>query len=109
MTNIRQVVVEMAAFKLKAGATEDQLRAASDAIQEHFLSKQQGYLHRDLLKKSEREYVDIIHWASQKEAEQAMQEAMQIPACVRYFQLMEGPEENGENGVSHFSLLSSYR
>lgn len=109
MTDTQQVVVEMAPFKLKSGATQDQLQAASAALQTHFLSQQKGYLHRDLLKKSDREYIDIVHWASQADAEAAMKAAMESPACAGYFQLMEGPFDEAEGGVSHFSLLSSYR
>ncbi len=109
MTDTKQVVVEMAPFQLKSGATEDQLQVASAQLQEDFLSQQKGYLHRDLLKKSDREFIDIVHWASQADAEAAMKAAMQSPVCAGYFQLMEEPFEDSDGGVSHFSLFSSYR
>ena len=109
MTETSQVVVEVAPFQLSTGTTEAELQAASSKLQEEFLSKQPGYLQRDLLKKSDREYIDIVHWASKADAQKAMQAAPQHAVCRTYFQLMEGLSEDEDGGISHFSLLSSYR
>jgi hypothetical protein len=44
--------IEWAPFTLAAGVNEATLLAASDVLQRDFLSKQPGFLHRELLKRS---------------------------------------------------------
>ncbi|MEL7422451.1 MAG: HTH domain-containing protein [Bacteroidota bacterium] len=73
---------------LSSRISSAELQAASAQLQEEFLSKQPGYLQRDLLKKSEDEYIDIVHWASHSDAQQAMQAAPQHEVCQAYFGLM---------------------
>lgn len=102
-------IVELAPITLKEGVSEEMLLSASEALQKEFVEKQEGFIKRELLKKSEKEYLDLVYWDSQASADKAMQNAMKSPACASYFQCMEDASQNDPNaGVSHFLILDEY-
>lgn len=106
MTNI---VVEWAPFRLAPGVDEATLRAASEALQRGFLAKQPGFLRRDLLKGRDGQWVDLVFWASQEAADQAVTSAAESAACYRYFQLMAGAEHADPGAdVLHFVRIETY-
>ena len=61
-------IVEWAPIKLAAGKTEADLLAASNAFQQDFLAGQPGFLRRELVCKSDQDFVDIVHWRSAADA-----------------------------------------
>lgn len=101
-------VIEMAEIKLAAGKTEADLLEASNRFQEEFLSVQPGFLGRELVRKEDGQYADIVRWASMEDAAAIMEKAATSPACGGYFSVMEFNPENPDAGVSHFGVLSSY-
>lgn len=105
----KKVIVEWAPFTLAGGVDEDTLLAASEALQTEFVSKQSGFIRRDLVNLKENQWADIVYWNSLEEAEQAAQNAANSPACFRYFGLMMGEDlsEPG-NGVAHFAVAKTY-
>lgn len=101
-------VVEMARIRLRPGAAEADLLAASNRFQDDFLTAQPGFLRRELLRVSERDYFDLVHWRSAEAAAAAMELAGQSPACRAYFAVMaEGTAEAGE-GVTLCHSLATY-
>ena len=102
-----KVIVEWAPFTLAEGVSEQTLLKASQALHEGFLSKQKGYLKRDLLKKEGRQWVDVIHWASQEDVSAAMEAVKESPNCHAYFQLMENFED-AEGDMVHFTKIRSW-
>ncbi len=96
-TPITIPVIEWAPFTLKQGVTEEQLLKASRELQEGFLEQREGFLRRELLKKSDREFVDLIRWNSRQDVESAMSKAMDHPSCRKYFELMQ-PSDGSEAG-----------
>jgi hypothetical protein len=109
MTMKNQEIIEWAPFTLKEGFDEERLIEASNALQKDFLAAQPGYVSRELLKISDRQYVDMVRWESKELAEKAMTHAMESPACALYFQLMEMENiENPENGVTHLEVAATY-
>lgn len=105
-----ETVVEMAPFRVVPGVTEQQVLEASKALQQDFLNRQQGFIKRELLKgKNEGEWLDIVHWQNDTSAQEAMQHAMNSPACGLYFQLMQQADSNDSaNGVRHFKSVAIY-
>ncbi|HMU92599.1 MAG TPA: hypothetical protein PKJ84_15285 [Anaerolineales bacterium] len=102
-------VIELASFRLADGASEATLIAASDAMQEGFLKSQKGFIKRDLVKGADGQWADVVYWDSQESVDAAMQEAMNNPACFKYFELMTGVNhEDVSAGVMHLSVLKSY-
>ncbi|NOU20080.1 MAG: hypothetical protein HOO91_21190 [Bacteroidales bacterium] len=102
-------VVELAPFILKNGVTEVSLLDASETLQKEFLVKQTGFIKRELVKKLTGEYIDIVYWTSQENADRASQNAMNSPVCFAYFHLMKEADQNDPNaGVSHFVIINEY-
>lgn len=108
-TTTNATVLEWAPFTLASGAGEADLLRASEALQEGFLARQPGFLRRDLLKGRDREWIDLVWWATGEDAERAMQAAAESPACFEYFRLMAGADhaEPGA-GVSHYLVRRTY-
>lgn len=100
--------VEWAEFQLKKKVSEQELLKASDNLQQEFLQKQPGFIRRELLKKSEGSYVDILWWKTRKYAEQASDKVMQHPACLGYFQLMDADLMNPNEAPTHFLQVKTY-
>ena len=101
------VVVEWAPFQPAANVSEEQLLAASRVLQESFLSKQPGFVRRELLRGRNGDWVDLVYWADRKAADDAMKAAAESPTCLSYFHLMAG-SPNATSGVLHFDRVTSY-
>lgn len=102
-------VIELASFRLAEGANEVALIAASDAMQEGFLKLQKGFIKRDLVKTADGQWADVVYWENQESADAILQEAMNNPICLKYFELMTGADhEHPEAGVLHLQVMKSY-
>lgn len=95
-------VIEIAKIKLAADIGEDELIAASDRFQSEFLSRQPGYLGRDLVRLEQGEYADIIRWEGSEAAEAVLKKLSGSPACRDYFAIMDA------GGIGLHPVLSSY-
>lgn len=80
--------VEWAPFSLAPTTTEDQLMAASAAIQA-LLQAQPAYQSRQLLKLAPGRYADMLVWNSQHEAQAALDTLLDTAAFRQYFALMQ--------------------
>ncbi len=101
-------VIEMADIKLAEGRTEADLMHASQRFQSEFLSEQPGFVARELVRKSDGSYADIVWWDNEETAMAVMQKAESSEACRAYFSVMEMNPENPAEGVAHFSVLAGY-
>lgn len=108
MTSTDTITVEWAPFRVRPGVSEDDLRAASAALQSDFLARQPGFLRRELLRGDDGGYVDVVWWESPAAAKAIMDAIAGSPACARYFALMAGDLSDPAAGVSHFARLASY-
>lgn len=94
-------VVELATFRLKPGATEAALRAASPAV-DKFLATCPGFVSRLLVADKDGLYTDIVVWRSQRDAEAALKAHELHPeACADYMCLMK----EDEGGMKHLPVL----
>lgn len=101
-------IVELAPIKLAAGKSEQDLLAASAAFQEDFLTGQPGFVRRELARKSDGTYLDIVHWRSEADAHAVMARTGQSPACAQYFSMMDMGDSDGTGGIEFFSSLAAY-
>ncbi len=102
--------IEWAPFKIAHGVDEATLIKASNELQAEFISKQSGFIKRELLKGKDNQWVDIIYWRSREEAEQAGKNAMNSAICQKYFSLMASFDPNDPNaGVFHFEQVKTYQ
>ena len=109
MKHINGQIIEFAPFTLVEGVDESTLFAASDALQTEFLSRQKGFIRRDLLKAGNGKWADVIYWDSRESVEHAMQQAPYNPAALHYFQLMANPgQEDANGGMLLLSIAKSY-
>ncbi len=101
-------IVETARIALAPGKTEADLVAASDAFQAAFLDHQPGFLRRELLKRDDREFLDLVHWDSRAAAEAMMAQAMTSEACGAYFAVMDMGAADPTAAVAHYASLAAY-
>jgi hypothetical protein len=81
--------VEVAQFHLVEGTDEKAFLEAADAMQSEFLSNASGFIHRELIKGQYDEWMDIVHWNSLPEAEEAARQATNHPVCLRFFGMID--------------------
>jgi len=103
------VAVEWAPFVKSKGITDKQLIAAADRVNLDFLTKQQGFIKRELIKKNDSEYADVIHWNTKKDAVAAGEKVINCGECIEYFQLMDTQASaNAGKGFSHYVILKQW-
>lgn len=105
---IADPIVEWAPFEIKSGVTDEKIIRAAQAVEDGFLAKQTGYIKRSLLKGSNNQWVDIVYWQSEKEAQSAAAKAMESPICFEYFALMKQSEHSEVSNVQHYSIVKSW-
>ena len=76
-------------FKLRDGVCDKDFLAASDKIQEEFLSKCKGFISRQLMKNDEGVWTDWIIWETLPDAENSMKKSQGNEAAGE-FTLMIG-------------------
>ena len=103
-----EIVIEWAPFRIAEGVTEEALLAASEALQRDFLASQRGFVHRELLRGADGQWVDLVHWENEAAANAAFTAAMESPHCAEYFKLLLLPEGGPEAGVLHFHRVREY-
>jgi hypothetical protein len=103
------VVIEWAPFTVKPGVDAAELIAASEALQNDFLSQQRGFIRRELLKGQNGQWVDLAVWESRDAADHAVKNAAESPVCFQYFQLMADADHDDPGaGVLHFERKRVY-
>lgn len=83
------MIVEIALFKTKAGVTDDQVVAASDAIQRE-VETFDGYLGRRLCKSNDGQWADVVEWTDEDAALRVAHEFENM-ACAQDFMRIEEP------------------
>jgi hypothetical protein len=106
-TQTKQTTIEWAPFETNAGVSAEQLLAAADVIERAFLSKQPGYMRRELLSRGENKWVDMVYWRDAASAALAAQAAGESAACLQYSSLMQAVDD-AEQGISHFAQVKMW-
>ncbi len=103
------IAVEWAPFITAAGVNDQQLVKAANAVNSKFLSRQNGFLSRELVKKSATEYADIIHWKTKADAVAAGEKVNNCMPCGQYFSLMDmKASAKAGAGFSHYVILKKW-
>lgn len=100
-------ITVLAPIKLVEGKTEADLLSASEKFQKEFVSLQPGVLRRELVKKSEGEYMDIIQFRSRKDVDEVMEKEKTSPVCHEFFALIE-MSNAAETDLSFYASLATY-
>ncbi len=103
------VIVEWAPYSKWSIVTDTELINAANILNLAFLSLQKGFIKRELVKKSETEYADIIYWATQKDADLAGSKVNSCSVCAEYFKLMNRAKSNTAGaGFSYYRILKTW-
>ncbi len=103
-----QKIIELAQIRLAQGKTEQDLLQASETFQSEFLNGEDGFLGRDLVRRKDGTYLDVIRWESQAQADAVFERAQDSEAAGQYFSMMAFDPDNMEAGVEHCPLLCSF-
>jgi len=106
--NAEQTAIEWAPFIKVSGVTDEQLVASANVVNSDFLIKQKGFIKRELIKKSDNEYADVIYWETKTDAVTAGEKVNTCVKCSEYFKLMKMGEKAGE-GFSHYIIIKSWK
>lgn len=103
------VAVEWAPYIKLLNVSEEKLIESAEKVNVDFLSLQKGFLRRELVKKSETEYADIIHWNSKADAVSAGLKVEECMVCSEYFKLMDMEASSGAGaGFAHYTILKTW-
>jgi hypothetical protein len=84
-----QRVLELVIFKLKDGATRDELLATVGGVT-GWAKAQPGFVSRDLrYSESEDQWIDVLWWDSLEAAEVAADAALSSDSCAPMFELID--------------------
>ena len=101
---MKNLVVEIAQFKLAAGVSDEDFLHEAEAVQKNFLEKQSGYIDRELLKDKDGQWVDILHWNSIGEAQKAAEVMMTDSATQGFMQKIDPSSVK----MLHLELMKKY-
>lgn len=74
-------VVEIARFKLAAGADEQTFLRENERVQREYTPNQPGYISRELAKGEDGEWLVIVHWRTEQDADASMARFMGDPTA----------------------------
>ncbi|MCJ8339405.1 MAG: hypothetical protein MJK10_13130 [Pseudomonadales bacterium] len=102
-------VVEWAPFVKNSPVTDRQLMAAADKVNIEFLSQQPGFIKRQLVKKNDTDYADIVYWATAADAGNAAAKVQNCSVCGEYFKLMDmQASATSGAGFAHYQVLVNW-
>ena len=89
MTSGQDKVLELVVFKLRDGASREQLLATVDGVSD-WISRQPGFISRELVHDGEGDrWIDVVWWRSMDEARTAAELAMSSESCAPMFGLID--------------------
>ncbi|SFM70638.1 hypothetical protein [Methanolobus profundi] len=98
-----EIVVEVVKFRLITGVNENEFLAASNIMMKE-LGSLDGFIDRELLKKEDGTWMDVLHWENMDDALKAFGLVLKLPLCLEYFKLID--ESSMEMG--HYRLTQHF-
>jgi len=98
----------LAPIKLAKGITESDLLAASDKFQKEFAGRQPGLIRRELIRKGNGEYLDIVQFRSMVDAEAIIEKEKNSAACHAFFAIMDMGTADGSDEIEFYQSLVTY-
>jgi len=107
--SLSATIVEWAPYKKHKTTELQELIYAADLVNKQFLSQQPGFIKRELVRKSENEFADILHWESLDDAHKAAMKVESCHVCLEYFGLMDQKESKKSGaGFSYYETIKSW-
>jgi len=107
--NDNSMIIEWAPFETKPEFTEQQIIELAQKVETEFLAKQSGYIRRELLKRDNNQWADLVYWKNMESAIAGAKAANDSGAFYEYFCTMVGVDLNSaEAGIFHFRLAQKW-
>ena len=72
-------VVEIVRFRLAAGTDEQTFLQENDRVQRDYIPHQSGYISRETARSDDGEWLVLVHWQSEQDADASMGKFMSDP------------------------------
>lgn len=99
----KNTIVEWAPFTLKKETQTPEFLEISSRMEKEFLVKQPGFIKRELLHESGKNWVDKIYWKNEESAHLALESCHNSEVFSHYVSLMM---EVDPNRIKHFEVVS---
>lgn len=97
------MIIELVHFRLAQDVDEASFLAEAEKVQKEFLEKQPGFKSREIFK-GESEWVDIVHWEREEDANKAAENFESNPECSPFIKMVD-PESVKS---THLEQVKSY-
>ncbi|MGH1346002.1 MAG: hypothetical protein ACRBN8_30840 [Nannocystales bacterium] len=103
-------VTYIAPIKLAPGITEARFLEASQQFETDFVAHEPGVLRRELIRKAEGEYADIVRFRSVEDAAAVIEKEQTSEVCRAFFSLMDMADMSEESSpeMGPFPSLAVY-
>ncbi len=101
-------VTVLAPIKLAASKTEADLLAASARFQKEFVNSEPGIIRRELVRKSDGTYLDIVQFRSKEDAMTVIEKEKESIACHAFFSVMDLGSEDESGSIDFYQSLTTY-
>ncbi|WMW21624.1 hypothetical protein RE476_09530 [Methanolobus mangrovi] len=98
-----EIAVGIVQLRLFEEVSENEFLAASNIMMKE-LGSIDGFIDRELLKKDDGSWMDLLHWKSMDAATKAVKNALRLPLCLEYFKLID----ESSIVLSHYSLSQHF-
>ncbi len=105
----KKMYVQLAPIELREGVDESALLEASDAFQVNFVSKQKGIIRRDLLRRGDGSYADLVLFDNKEDVIRVAKIEATSQECLEFFKIMKTPDESlPDMGILSFEHIKTY-
>lgn len=101
-------VTVLAPIKLAQGKTEADLLAASAIFQRDFVAHEAGVLRRELVRKPDGTYMDIVQFRSHEDYIDVVKKEMESPVCAAFFSVMDLSDFDPEAEMEVYASLETH-
>ena len=101
-------VTVLAPIKLATGKTEADLLAASARFQKEFVNSEPGIIRRELVRKSDGTYLDIVQFRSKEDAMTVIEKEKESVVCHAFFSVMDLGSEDESGSIDFYQSLATY-
>ncbi len=101
-------VTVLAPIKLAEGKTEADLLAASAIFQRDFVAHEGGVLRRELVRKPDGTYLDIVQFRSHDDYLDVVKKEMESPVCAMFFSVMDLSDFDPEAEMDVYVSLETH-
>ncbi len=101
-------VTILAPIKLAEGKIEADLLAASAKFQSEFVAHEPGVLRRELVRKQDGTYLDIVQFRSEEDYKEVEKKEMESAVCAEFFSVMDLSDFDPEAGMEILVSLETH-